>query len=87
MSLQLTAGVLAEIPTPPRVLSLNTQFLDEAIERLKVENDRLVMESNKLKIRLTAATSDAEHILHHKEADIDRMQTIIDLVRPSSMTC
>ena len=53
--------------------------MDEAIAKHKASNDQLITESNRLKIRLSAATSDAEYILLHKESEIDRKEMIIKL--------
>lgn len=47
--------------------------------KLRTDNDDLIVESNRLKIRLAAAISDAEYILHHKESEIDRKQMMIEL--------
>ncbi|CAG9465761.1 unnamed protein product [Pedinophyceae sp. YPF-701] len=53
------------------------QLMKGRIKALKADNDRLVMESSELKVKLAAATSDAAHILDHKQSEIERREESI----------
>lgn len=51
-------------------LGVELQFMKDKVRAIKADNDRLVRESDQLKLRLERAAHDASDILDHKQVEI-----------------